>query len=105
MFRDKKAPVPQKEAIVPQKEAIVPQKEALVPQKEALVSQKESLVPQKVFRFHFTKFVPRSMFLCLGTRFPGSNTFRHPGNNQYFPGTAKKENMRAGACVYSNLYM
>ena len=71
MFRDKKAPVPQKEAIVPQKEAIVPQK-------EALVSQKESLVPQKVFRFHFTKFVPRSMFLCLGTRFPGSNTFRHP---------------------------
>ena len=33
----------------------------------------------KVFHVQYTKFVPRSMLLCLGTRFPGSNTFRHPG--------------------------
>ena len=32
----------------------------------------------EVFRVKLTKLVPRSMLLCLGTRFPGSNTFRHP---------------------------
>ena len=71
--------MPQKESLVPQKAKLVPQKEKHMPQKAVLVPQKEELVPQKVFRVQFTKFVPRSMLLCLGTQFPGSNTFRHPG--------------------------
>ena len=32
----------------------------------------------KAFHIKLAKLVPRSMLLCLGTRFPGSNTFRHP---------------------------
>ena len=79
MYRDKKALVPQKEAHVPQKDAHVPQKEALVPQKEALCLRKGTKIKKiKVCCIQFTKFVPRSMLMCLGNWFLGFNTFQHP---------------------------